>query len=163
MFLKSCPYLLGCQMCWQIIIHSILLRFLHFCGIHWDFSFIISYFAYLGSVSLLGESGQIFVNLVHPFREPALSFIDFFYFFLNLFYVPSDLDYSLLLMAVGFVCSFSNSFWWRWSLKNLCNYELLRMAFATSNRFPMVVFSLSFVSRYFSVSSLIFSLTHWCF
>ena len=48
-------------------------------------------------------------------------------------------------------------------MKNLLNYELLRIAFATSNRFSMVVFSLSFVSRYFSISSLIFSLTHWLF
>ena len=164
MFLKSCLYLLGCQMCWQIIIHSILLQFLYFCGIHWDLSFIISYFAYLGSVSLLGEFGQIFVNLVYPFKEQALGFIDFFYcFFFNMFYFLSDIDCSLLLMAVCFVCSFPNSFWWRWSLKNLFNYELLRIAFATSNRFSMVVFSLSFVSKYFSVSSLIFSLTHWLF
>ena len=39
----------------------------------------------------------------------------------------------------------------------------LRMTFAVSHRFCMVVFSLSFVSRYFLISSLISSLTHWFF
>ena len=38
---------------------------------------------------------------------------------------------------------------------------LPRTAFATSHRFCMVVFSLSLVSRYFQISSLISSLTHW--
>ena len=103
MFLKSCLYLLGCQMCWQIIIHSILLQFLYFCGIHWDLSFIISYFAYLGSVSLLGEFGQIFVNLVYPFKEQALGFIDFFYCFFLICFISS------LILIVPF-------FWWLYVL-----------------------------------------------
>ena len=44
--LESCLILLGCQIYWHIIIHSILLWvfFIYFCGIHWDFSFFISYF-----------------------------------------------------------------------------------------------------------------------
>ena len=37
----------------------------------------------------------------------------------------------------------------------------LRTAFAASHRFCIVVFSLSFASRYFLISSLISLLTHW--
>ena len=37
--------------------------------------------------SLLGESGQRFVNFVYPFKKPALGFIDLFLlFFESLFY-----------------------------------------------------------------------------
>ena len=39
----------------------------------------------------------------------------------------------------------------------------LRTAFAASHRFWVVVFSLSFVSRYFLISSLISSVMSWLF
>ena len=37
MFLESCPFLLGWQICWHIIFHSILLCFFCCCTISWDF------------------------------------------------------------------------------------------------------------------------------
>ena len=39
----------------------------------------------------------------------------------------------------------------------------LRTAFAASHRFWVIVFSLSFVSRYFLISSLISSVSSWLF
>ena len=48
MSLESCPFLLGWQICWHIIVHSILLCFLYFRSNHCDFSFFSSYFVYLG-------------------------------------------------------------------------------------------------------------------
>ena len=70
------------------IVFSYYFYFLYFCSIYWDFSFFTFYFLYLGSFSsLLGESGQRFVNLVYTFKEPALGFVDFFLlFFESLFY-----------------------------------------------------------------------------
>ena len=47
---RSCSFFffLACQICWHIIVHSILLWSLYFCGISWDFSFFISYFVFSG-------------------------------------------------------------------------------------------------------------------
>ena len=45
--LESCPFLPGCQICWHIIIHRILLFFLYFCTISWDFSFLSFYFVWV--------------------------------------------------------------------------------------------------------------------
>ena len=84
--------------------------FLYFCSIRCDFSFFISNFVYLGSFSLLGESGQ-FVNFVYLFKEPALGVIDFVYCFLNLYFIDFLFDLYDFLPSAGFVCSsFSNSF-----------------------------------------------------
>ena len=51
MFLEGCSFLVGCQICWHRIVHSILLGFLYFCSISWDF-FFISYFIWVLSLSL---------------------------------------------------------------------------------------------------------------
>ena len=114
MSLERCQFLLGCQISWHILFHSSLMVFLYLCSIHWDFSFFISYFVYLKSFSLLGESGQRFVSFIYPLKEPALGFIDFFFFFLKLLVTSSQIFMiSLLLLTLGVVCSFSNSFrWW---------------------------------------------------
>ena len=49
--------------------------------LHCNF-FFISDFIDLGPLSFfVGESGQSVVNFVYLFKEPALSFIDLFYFF----------------------------------------------------------------------------------
>ena len=74
---QNLSFLLGCQICWHMVFysqHSLTV----FHNILWDFSFFISYFVYLGSLSFLGESGQRFVNFVYPLKNPALGFIDFF-------------------------------------------------------------------------------------
>ena len=75
--LESCPFLLGCQICWHITVHSIRLWFLVFLQYLLRFSFF-TYFLYLSESPLLGESGQRFVNFVQNFKKPVLGFIDFF-------------------------------------------------------------------------------------
>ena len=78
MFLETCPFFLGCQICCHIIAHSILC-ILHFCSVCCDFFAFIFYFIYLGFLSfLLDEPGQSFVNFPYPIKESALSFIVFF-------------------------------------------------------------------------------------
>ena len=49
MSLESYPFLLGCQICWHKIVHSIALWILYFFIICWDFSFFISYFIWVVS------------------------------------------------------------------------------------------------------------------
>ena len=82
---------------------------------------------------------------------------------------------SFLLLSLGFLCSsfssyfrckvrlfiwdFSSFFRWAWFAMNFP----LRTAFAASHRFWIIVFSLSFVSRYFLISSLISSVISWLF
>ena len=119
MFLETCPFLLGCQICWHIVVHSIPLLFFVFL-LYWLLCLLfIYYFVYLGSLSfLLGEPSQKFANLVYPFKEPALGFIDFFLLFFNLLFISSLIFIiSFLLLTLCFVCSsfsssFSNSFKW---------------------------------------------------
>ena len=102
MFLKSCPYLLDCQMCWQIIIHSILLQFLYFCGIHWDFSFTISYFAYLGSLFLVSLARYLSTWFALS-KNQLLVLLTFSIVSSNLCFISS------LILIIPF-------FWWLWVL-----------------------------------------------
>ena len=44
MFLETCPFLQGLQICWYIIVHNILLFFFYFCIIYCDFSSFISFY-----------------------------------------------------------------------------------------------------------------------
>ena len=66
---------------------------------------MISYVVYLGLLSvLLGEPGQRFVNLVYPFKEPTLGFIDFFFLFKKKFLIFSLIFIrSFLLLTLHFV------------------------------------------------------------
>ena len=53
MLLETCSFFLGCQICWHIIVHSILLFFLYFCGISCYFaSFILILFIWVLSAGL---------------------------------------------------------------------------------------------------------------
>ena len=56
MYLENCPYLLGCQICWHIIVHSILLWLFLYCLLR----FLLFHFL-LWVLSSLGESCQRFV------------------------------------------------------------------------------------------------------
>ena len=110
MSLESCPFLLGCQICWHIIVHSILLWvFLYFCSICGDFSFYISYFVWVLSILFLVSLDRglsiLFTLLV------LLTFSTVFWISVLLI---SSLIFmiSFLLLTLGFVCSFSNSFRW---------------------------------------------------
>ena len=102
MFLKSCPYLLDCQICWQIIIHSILLQFLYFCGIHWDFSFTISYFSYLGSLFLVSLARYLSTWFALS-KNQLLVLLTFSIVSSNLCFISS------LILLIPF-------FWWLWVL-----------------------------------------------
>ena len=53
-FLETCPFILGCQIFWQLIVHSILQRlFAYFCSISYYFSSFISYFIWILSLFFL--------------------------------------------------------------------------------------------------------------
>ena len=79
--LKSCLFLLGCQMYWHVIVHSIFLWFFIFLQYLLRILLFHAIFVYLSSFSpLLGESSQRFVNIFYPFIESALGFIYFFLF-----------------------------------------------------------------------------------
>ena len=77
--LYLCPFLLSCQICWLIIVHSILIRF--FLFLQYQLKFLLFHFLiYLDSIFvLLGETGQRFVNFLYPFKDPVLDFTDFFF------------------------------------------------------------------------------------
>ena len=175
MFLETYPFHLGWRICWQIVLHNnIVLWF--FVFLWYQLLFLLFHFLFSFGDSLtffLGEPGQSFVNFVFLFKEPALGFIDFFLLLFNL-YVFSDLHYFLSSTDFRFFCSpFSNTFRWCvrlfiWDfscfMRKACiamNF-LLITAFAASHRFCLFMLSLSFVSSYFLISSLISSLTH-CF
>ena len=86
MFLETCPFLLGCPVCWYIIVHSIFLWSLYFCNINCDFSSLTSSFVYLGSFSFhLGSSGLSFVNFYLPFQRTSSWFYWFFFLFLKIY------------------------------------------------------------------------------
>ena len=90
---RMCPFLLGCQVCWHAIVHSILLWFCVFLQyLLWFllFHFLFCLFGFFSS--LLGESSQRFVNFVYLFKEQALGFIDFLYWFLNLYFIDFLFD-----------------------------------------------------------------------
>ena len=84
-FLESCPFLLGCWICWHAAVHRILLWFLvfiHYWLIFFLFHFLVCLFAYIGSLYfVLGEPDQRFVSFIYPFKEAALGLSDFFSIF----------------------------------------------------------------------------------
>ena len=114
MFLETCPFLLGCPVCWHIIVYSIFL-FIYFCisavlivistlSFLILFTWILSFF--------LTETCQRFVDLVYPFKKnPAFGFIDFFSFLKSLYFIYflSVLYYFLPSDDFRFCSSFSNS------------------------------------------------------
>ena len=101
MFLESCPFLLGCQIYWHIIVHSILSWF--FCisvvsVVISPLSFRIL-FIWVFSLSFLGSPDIGVLIFVYPFKEPALGFIDFFFLF---FFLISILFISSLVFIISF-------------------------------------------------------------
>ena len=124
MILESCLVLLFYQICWHVLAYC-QLRFILFHIILYVFDFCF----------LLAEPGQRFVNFAYPFKEPALSFIDFcFLLFFNFYFFISSLIfinfYFLFLTLVLFVL-FSNSF--RLYVKFFIFSYFLRKAYITMN------------------------------
>ena len=150
MSLESHPFLPGCQICWHLIVHSILIFFfISVVSIKISpFSFFILFEFFLSLVSR-PEVCQFYL----PFQKnQLLVLLIFFYFFLNLYFIDFffDLILSFLLLTLGFIC-FSNSFWWWvklliWDFSSFLRKACITMnfplstAFVASHRFWMVVF-----------------------
>ena len=109
-------------------------------------------------------------------QKNSFNFIHICYWFLPFYFIYfcSDL-YDFFLLTLGFVCSsFSSCFRCKvrlliWDLSCFLRWDciainfVLRTAFAAFHRNWVLVFSLSIVSRYFLISSLISSVIHWLF
>ena len=142
--LETYPFIIGCQICWHIIVHSILLFFFLFLQC-WLIFILFHFLFYLGSLSfLLGEPGQRFLNFVYPLKNKLLVLLIFFYFFLKKSLLISSMLFIILfLLILGFVYpSFSNSFrlgCLRFFLffEEVLYHEILKTAFAVSHRLCM--------------------------
>ena len=109
---------------------------------------------------------------MYPLKEPAFSLLNFTIVSFIYFSVISALiiTISLLLLILGYFCSFSSYFRCKVRLSIWCfscflrwdciaiNFPL-RTAFVASHRFWVVMFSLSFASRIFFIFLLISSIT----
>lgn len=147
-FLETCPVLLGCTLCWHVIVSGIF--FWYFCVVQYLLLFLWFYFFFFwGEVlSFLKVLGQRFVDFVYSSKEPALGFIDIFLLKNPLFIYSLTFIISFLILSLGFICLLCNSFRWQvvflicdFSEKGLYCCELL-CALAASYRFSVVVFSL---------------------
>ena len=125
--LETYPFIIGCQICWHIIVHSILLFFFLFLQC---LSFFISYF--------------IWVLFLFFLVSLARGLLIFFYFFLKKSLLISSMLFIILfLLILGFVYpSFSNSFrlgCLRFFLffEEVLYHEILKTAFAVSHRLCM--------------------------
>ena len=106
-----------CQICWRIIVHSILLGVFVFCGISWDFSFYISNFSKIWVLSffLVSLAKDLSVLFALSKNQLLVLLIFFSIVFLNLYFISSLINLyfiSFILLTLGFVCSFSNYFRW---------------------------------------------------
>ena len=99
------------------------------------FSFCL--FGFLPS-PLLGESSQRFVYFVYLFKEPALGLMDFFYCFLNLYFIDFLLDlYDYLPSAdFRFCLFFFNSFRW-WVQFSIWDFSSLSRKTCVAMNFPL--------------------------
>ena len=150
--LESCPVLLGCQICWHTIAHSILLCF--FVFLQYTLRFLLFHFLfwvlYLLFLVSLATSLSILSTLS---KNQHLVLLTFFYCFLNFYFMDqifSDL-YDFLPFLLFFESLFygSDLFWSLWfpTLKIrsflifMISYLLLTLGFDCS------YFSDSFSSR----------------
>ena len=102
MFLETCPFLVGCSICWHIIVHNILWCFFVFLWYQmlfllFHFLFCLFGFSIFFLVSLARSLSILFIF----FQKPALSFIDFFLFFKI---------FILFISSLIFIISFSADF-----------------------------------------------------
>ena len=125
MFLEMCPFLLDCQICWYIIIHSIfLLFFLYFCSIGTNnFSFFISYFIFVISLFFMMGMARGLSILFILSKNKLLVLLIFFYFLISSLFISSLIFivffYSLqvlfvllfLILLCGRLCCLLRFFW----------------------------------------------------
>ena len=100
-FLKLCPFLLGCPICWHIPVHSILIIF---C-----ISVVLVVISPLSFLILFGSSlfswwAWLKVYQFYLFKKPALGFIDLFYCFFDLYFILFPL-WSLLFPSFCWLCA----------------------------------------------------------
>ena len=160
MFLETCPFLLGCPICWHIIIFSILLGIFVFLQ-YWLwfplYHFLFCLFASSLIVSWWAWPKVCWFCLLFK-KKKILGFIKFL---ISILFISSLIFISFLHLTLGFFCSsFSNSFRWYvrlfiWNfscfLRKACitlNFPLSTV-FVASHRFCRTKVLLSFVSRYF--------------
>ena len=149
MFLETCPFLLGCQICWHIIVYSIPYGLYYYCDISFYVSFLISCFF---GFSLFLVSLARGLSILFTFSKNELLVLLFFFsiFLTTILFISSLI---LIISFCWFYVLFSTSSgrlgFFLVLMRKACiaiNFPL-RTAFATSQRFCMVVFSLSSFSR----------------
>ena len=127
------------------------------------FSFLILLICIL---SLFFSSLAKSLSILFLLNEPAFSFIDLCYCFLCFCFIYFCSDFYAFFPSTDFVffcSSFSSCFKCRirffiWDFSCFLRWDWIainfpiRTAFASSHRFGIVVFSLSFVSMYFFIS-----------
>ena len=160
MFSETCPFLLGCPICWHIIIYSILLGIFVFLQYWLWFPLYHFLFCLFGSsLSFLARLAKGLLILFTIKKKKTLGFINFL---ISILFISSLIFIiSFLLLTLSFFCSsFSNSFRWQvrlfiWDfscfLRKACitvNFPLSTV-FVASHRFCRTKFSLLFFSRYF--------------
>ena len=110
MFLEICPFLLGCQIYWHIIIHRILL----YCVIFLQYQLLLLILHFIWVISLYFlitwlEDFFPLVKFLSPFKESALDFIDIFsiVLWISILYISSLIFIIFfLLLTLDFVLLF---------------------------------------------------------
>ena len=108
MLLKTCPFLLGCPTCWQIIVHSILLWF--FVFLQYQLLFLLFHFLFCLFGSSLFSSWLAWPE-VYWFCLPFQKASSLFYWFFLMCFISILFIYSLifvisfLVLTLIFVCS----------------------------------------------------------
>jgi len=110
------------------------------------------------SVLLIFSKNQLLVSLIFV----IVSFVSFSFISALISFLPLTLGFLCLCFSNCFICNIRLFMWCfscflRWAYIAI-NFHV-SIAFTVSYMFWVVVFSLSFVSRYFSMSSLISSVT----
>ena len=118
MFLETCPFLLGCPICWHITVNSILFCFFVFLP------YLLLFLLFHLLSCLFGSTLFFLVSLARGLsilfifsKNHLLVLLIFSVFLISVLFISSPIFIiSFLLLTLGFACSsFPNSF--RWSFK----------------------------------------------
>ena len=159
-FVWICPFLLCCSFYWHMVTCSMILC-ISVVLVEASFSFLIWWFE--SSTFFFDESGSRFINFIFSKNQIlvllTLSFVFFIFIFALLFTISFyhlwDSSVLLSLVALGVQLGVNLRFF-----SHLVRYDYialnfpLRTVFSMSHRFWIVVSILSFVSKFFLISSL---------
>ena len=111
MFLESCPFLLGCPICWHITLHSILSLslFFFFFFFHYPLWFLLFLFLFHLFGFSLSSSWWVWPE-VCQFRLPFQRTSSWFFWFFPIVFWISILLISSLIFMISFSCWLSVSF-----------------------------------------------------